>query len=450
MKSIKFDLVVLFVTSLVIILTFGVLINNTFLEKHYIARDESRLEDIANEVNLTVENKQFDLLEEIEYDAKISIAVVDKHLNPVFGRRHIDSNIRREISNAKSFPIYKLVGNSDPLLVYVKEFSNGYIVLSNPLVIIQNSIQITNDFHIITSILAILIGSIFTIIFSNRFTKPIIAISAITKSMSKLDFSKKIEYKKENELGDLANSINSLSQNLEKNINQLQDEVAFQKVLTRNISHELKTPVAVVKGYVEGVYYGIAETDEEKENYYKIIINECDRMNNLISEMLEFSKISATKFTLSDLTQLKTLDIKEEVLGIFNSTMERQKINFEVEIEDITFMGDHSTIIRVLSNFISNAIKYGDNKIILLSIKKVENNIIISTINTGENIDTEHLTRIFDAFYTLDPARTRENNGHGLGLAIVKSIADLYNGKVNVKNNPTGVEFTFTFPDEFI
>lgn len=449
-KSINFNLSALFILALLIVLSFGVLLNNSFMENHYITRDKARLEGIVKEVKQTIENKDIDLIDDIEYDAKVSISVVDTHLTPIFAHRPLQMEVHKEIRDSETFPIYTLINTSDPLLLYVDKFSNGYIVITNPLIIIQNSLQITNEFHILTAILAIFIGCFFTIIFSKQFTKPIIEISSITQSIAELDFSKKIEYKKENELGTLANSINSLSENLEKNITKMKDEVEFQKVLSRNISHELKTPVAVIKGYVEGVYYGIAETDAEKEQYYKIIINECDRMNTLINEMLEFSKISATKFTLSDLTELKTLDIKDEVSTIFNETIERQEINFIFNIEEFTFMGDHGTIIRIISNFISNAIKYGDNKEIIFSIKKDKNNVLITTFNSGEQIEAAYLNRIFDAFYTLDAARTRERNGHGLGLAIVKSIAELYNGKVTVKNKSNGVEFTFTFPHNFL
>lgn len=417
------------------------------MENHYISRDESRLESIADQILEAFRDKDIELIEEIEYDSKVSILIVDQRLNAIFGRRHLEGEVHKVIQESTTFPLYTKIDKTEPALVYIMEFSSGYIILTNPLIVIQNSLKITNDFHIITAILAIFIGSLFTIIFSKQFTKPIIEISSITQSMANLDFSEKIDYKSENELGILADSINSLSENLEENINHMKEEVQFQKVLTRNISHELKTPVAVIKGYVEGVYYGIAETDEEKEQYYKIIINECDRMSTLISEMLAFSKIVATQFTLSDLTQINSIDIQDEIVMVFSETMERQKIRFNLEVENITFLGDRSTIIRVVSNFVSNAVKYGDNKEITLTITRDNGKIHILVYNTGELIEAGYLSRVFDAFYTLDAARTRERNGHGLGLAIVKSIADLYNGKVEAKNKPDGVEFSFVFPE---
>lgn len=445
-KSIKFNLLALFIASLLIVLTFGVIINNTYLESHYIAKDQFRLAELADEIIVAINEKDLELIADIEYDAKVSVAIIDKRFNPIFGHRHIDVEIYREIRENDKFPLYKLIDGHDTMLVYAVEFPEGYVVLLSPLDIIQNSIQITNDFHFITAILAILIGSSFTFLFSKQFTKPIIEMSEISLSMANLDFSNKIEYNSENELGMLANSINSLSQNLEKNINHLNDQVEFQKVLSRNISHELKTPVAVIKGYVEGLYYGIADTDEMKEQYYKIVINECDRMSNLISEMLSFSKISATQFELKDLNDINTFDIKEEIINIFGATIERQEIEFTMDIEEFYFTGDNGTIVRIISNFISNAIKYGDNKEMSLTIKRENNNVMIVVYNTGELIEASHLSRVFDAFYTLDAARTRERNGHGLGLAIVKSIADLYSGKVDVRNKGNGVEFSFVFP----
>lgn len=448
-KSIKLNIISLFVSSLIIVLSVGIFINNTYLESHIISREETRLKEISQNVKELFINKDIELIEELEYESKVSIIIVDNKLNTIVGRRHLESEIKKQILSSDIFPLYKRIDTNEPLLVYVQQISSGYIILINPLITIHNNLEITNDFHIITAILAIFIGFIFMMIFSILFTNPIIEISTIAESMSKLDFSKKIDYKRDDELGLLANSINLLSDNLEKNITQLKDEVEFQKVLSRNMSHELKTPIAVIKGYVEGVYYGIAETDEEKEHYYNIIINECDRMNNLISDMLDFSKISATKFTLKDLTLLNSIDIKNEIYNIFSPTIENLNINFIINCDDFNFHADHSTIIRVISNFISNSIKYGDNNDILLSLKKDEDMIYIINFNTGENIDDNKLNRIFDAFYTLDESHSRENNGHGLGLAIVKSIAELYSGVVFMQNKDNGVEVKFIFPNNF-
>ncbi len=445
-KSIKFNVISLFVSSLIIVLSVGIFVNNTFLENHIIRREQSRLEGVADSIETAFKNKNTDLIEEIEYDSKISVIVVDERLNTILGRRHLEGEIHKEISSTEVFPMYKMIETSEPVLIYVKKFSSGYIILINPLITIRSNLQITNDFHIITSVLAILIGFVFMIIFSKLITQPIIEISTIAQSMSNLDFSKKIEYKRNDELGLLADSINSLSNNLENNINQLKEEIEFQKILSRNMSHELKTPIAVIKGYVEGVYYGIAETDEEKENYYNIIINECDRMSNLISDMLDFSKISATKFSLKDLTVLNSIKIKDEIVNIFSPTLESQNIKFTTNCEDFDFNADYSTLIQVISNFISNAIKYGDNNEIIFNLKIEDNNIIITIFNTGQNIKENKLNRIFDAFYTLDESHTRENNGHGLGLSIVKSISQLYSGEVFMKNKPNGVEASFIFP----
>lgn len=445
-RSIKFNLIALFVSSLIIVLSVSVFINNVFLESHYINREKSRFESLAKEIQDAFQEKNTTLIEEIEYEAKTSVLVVDNRLNTIVGRRHLEGDIHKKITETSEFPIYTKFSTNEPLLVYVDKFSSGYIILSTPMIVITDNLEITSDFHIITIGLAVFIGFGFMIIFSKLFTKPIIEISSIAESMSKLDFTKKINYTRDDELGALANSINSLSNSLEKNINHLKEEVEFQKVLSRNMSHELKTPISVIKGYVEGVYYGIAETEEEKEQYYKIIINECDRMNNLITEMLDFSKISATNFTLNDFTELNTINIKDEIHDIFSTIFESNDINFTIDCQDFNFNGDNNTIIRVLSNFISNAVKYGNQEEIKLTIRIENEMIIMSVFNTGENIKESKLYRIFDAFYTLDDSRTRENNGHGLGLSIVKSIADLYSGEVFMENKDNGVQATFIFP----
>lgn len=481
--SIRTYLLYLFSFALTIVVGISLCLNNMFLEEYYLYRNEKIFQNVANEImeilekDLTKDEIE-DSLFEIDRLNQVSIEVLDRSLARLFishspNTNNLDKSVDHRIhmlisankDSLRETHIYKIIDDnkdSTNILIYIERIPNSindnididdlsggkYIAITRLLQPIDENIDIMNNFYMISGIIALIVSWIFTIKFSKKFTEPIIEISEIAKNMADLKFDETINYNQNNELGDLSNSINFLSTQLEKNIIDLKDEIEFQKLLSRNTSHELKTPIAIIKGYAEGLYYGIVDTEEERIKYMEVIIQECDRMDNLVKEMLTLSKITYNKLNSYSMENFNSLNLKNQIESVFINLMQQKNIDFNINIEETNIFGNEELIIQSVYNFISNAMKYGDGNKISMTLEKVENKIIIQVFNTGEKISEDEIKKIFNIFHIVDESRTRDKNGHGLGLAIVKSIAEVHNGIAYGMNQEDGVCFVIEIPIE--
>lgn len=307
---------------------------------------------------------------------------------------------------------------------------------------------IANQFYVIAGVIAFVFGSLFMLRFSYKVTHPIIEMSETARDISELKFGRKLTVRSKDELSVLAQSINTLSDKLETSIESLKGDIEFQRSLSRNMSHELKTPIGVIKGYAEGLLFGVADNAEMKERYLKTITTECDRMDSLVKEMLTLSRISAKNYVLCDIEDFQVSETVSEVIQIFDNQIKERDINFVADFDKSTKIhANYSLFLRAVSNLVSNAIKYCDeNKYVRVNINNEEANTQICVFNTCAGIPEEEQGKIFDEFYKIDKSRSREDSGHGLGLPIVRTIANLHGGSVRVRNIKGGVEFILTIP----
>ena len=251
-------------------------------------------------------------------------------------------------------------------------------------------------------------------------------MSKIATDMSLLNFNQHISLKSKDELGKLAESINTLSENLKISMERLEKDILFQKTLSRNLSHQLKTPIATIKGHIEGLIYSVADTPDEKNRYVNIIVNECDRLDSIIKEMLTLSRLYIYDEKLLNFETFDFDIICNDIKSRFSSIFKSNNIKFEIQKpENIYIKGNPDLIYHAISNYISNAIKYGNGEIKLI-INKDNKNIIISVFNSGKNIPKNELENIFEPFYKLN--YTRKNNESSHSLAIVQSIAKIHRG----------------------
>ncbi|MFI3175682.1 MAG: HAMP domain-containing sensor histidine kinase [Bacillota bacterium] len=465
--SIYAYLLMLFCGLLVLVNGVSIVLNNIFLEQYYISSNEEVFDEAGTHARRAMHGPDSNRrLFDLDRAYQVTIEVVDENIRTVatsygaFGDTEISMDDKKgligtliadypeEIENGYLYITTNEIPNFSEysLIIYMSKMSSGdYLVLTRPLHFVADNISMMNQFYMISGIVALIMGGLFTMYFSKKFTKPIIQINEVAKKMSNLDFSEKIESQSKNELGTLAGSINFLSSELEKNIQALQGEVEFQKILSRNVSHELKTPVAVIKGYAEGIHYGVADTKEKEEEYLSLIINECDRMDGLIKDMLTYSKLSSNVQEY-EREAVATRDIGEKITATFAPMMEQKSIQFTTDIVEIEIYGNEDSLVQSMYNYISNAMKYGDGKRIHFSIKENEGIVSMEVFNTGVQLAEEEHKKIFDIFYTIDAARTRDVNGHGLGLSIVKSIAKKHEGCAYCRNDTdSGQEKGMTF-----
>ena len=339
-------------------------------------------------------------------------------------------------------------------------FKNGdHILIRASFSSITESAALSNQFFLYISLVAALIGFVVMYFVSNRFLGPITVLTNIAKRMSELDFTAKYEVKTEDEVGVLGNSMNMLSETLEQALAELKEANtelkkdlekkeqidAMRKEFLSNVSHELKTPIALIQGYAEGLMDNINDDEESKEFYCEVIVDEADKMNKMVKKLLSLNQLEFG----NDQVHFEHFDLRSVIQSIVNSSdiLFRQKevtLSYHPDEEPIMVWADEYMIEEVVSNYVSNAlnhVKY-ENKIEIKTIRKGDR-VCTSVFNTGDPIPEEDMDKIWSKFYKVDKARTREYGGNGIGLSIVKAVMDAHNQKFGVKNYDNGVEFWF-------
>ena len=209
-----------------------------------------------------------------------------------------------------------------------------------------------------------------------------------------------------------------------------------------NVSHELKTPLALIQGYAEGLQECINDDAESREFYCEVIIDEADKMNRMVKKLLTLNQLEFG----NDQVIMERFDMTELIRGVANSTkilMEQKGIRLELEnSEEAWVWGDEFKVEEVITNYMSNAINHADGeKLIRVFYTRSEDKLRVSVFNTGQPIPEEDIEKIWVKFYKVDKARTREYGGSGIGLSIVKAIMDSFHQRCGVINHEDGVEF---------
>jgi two-component system sensor histidine kinase VanS len=279
--------------------------------------------------------------------------------------------------------------------------------------------------------------------------------------MAELDFTQTYQVKTMDELGQLGQSINSLSEQLGKSISELQQAnqkleadnqyqkklVEIRKEFISNVSHELKTPIALIQGYAEGLKLNVIDNEDDKLFYCNVIMDEAAKMNKLVRELLDLSEIDSGGFQMErevfDLTQLVEW-VCEKCHLIFKD----KDIKLEIEKTAGTLVyADIDRIEQVLVNYINNAVGHVDTeKIVRISIRVKAGKVRTTVFNSGSPVPEEALDKIWHSFYKVDKARTRAYGGSGLGLSIVRAIMETHQSDFGVTNRSDGVEFWFELP----
>ncbi|WP_432666481.1 ATP-binding protein [Wukongibacter baidiensis] len=344
-------------------------------------------------------------------------------------------------------------------IIFIKELDRGdFLVLRKPIHINDDNIKIANEFLLSVGTISILLGSIFVFFFSKQLTKPIIELSQIARSISKLDFSKKYKVKTKDEIGILGDSINLISEELhgamddlreanyklKEDIERKKEIDEMRKRFISSVSHELKSPIGITRGYVEGLKYNVANNEAKRNRYYDILIDEAEKMDKMVGQLLNLSDLESETFELDE-SIFNISVLINIVVEKFDHILKEKGIEVKISIgEEYFISADSLKIEQVISNYLSNAINHVDErKYIEIRTALVDEKVRVSVINSGKNIPEEDLKNIWDSFYKVDKARSREYGGTGLGLSIVKSIMDQHQGIYGVRNKESCVEFWF-------
>lgn len=317
-----------------------------------------------------------------------------------------------------------------------------------------------NQYYIILFVFTMIIVTVIAFVYSKTLSKPLIKMSAIANQIANQNFSSKYIVKSNDELGQMGEALNKISTNLEQKIAELvhtneklaQDYdmqmklKAKEKEFVTNISHELKTPLTVINGYVKGIKSGVYTANALK--YYDIILQEVERMTEMIQEMLDISKLESPTYQLVE----STFDLWHtflKVYDIFKAMAEDKGLKVHFEIEDEAYVrGDARRVEQVITNLFTNAVKYTPKQshiYINITYNDIAKKYTFKIKNENAYISDEDIERIWDPFYRIEKSRNKEFGGTGLGLAIVKQILDLHHSNYGV-NTQKGVEFYFDLP----
>lgn len=302
-----------------------------------------------------------------------------------------------------------------------------------------------------------------SLIYSRIVSRPLLTLNRSAARLAKLDFTDHPEIRSKDEFGELSRNMNALSQNLDSALHelrlaneQLQEDMRekqrseqLRKELVANISHDLKTPLGIVKGFAEGLQDGVA--DDKRERYLALIVNETDRMNALIMDMLELSKFEVKAVKLN-IERFSLTNLVREVASSFTQQLESKQLRLRVRQDgerELFVYGDRRRIEQVLLNLLSNAIRHAiEDSAIVIEMERAEGETIKTIVeNTGPSIAEKDLSRIWDQFYRAERSRDRKSGGTGLGLAIVKHILELHGSHYGAANIENGVAFSFTLQE---
>lgn len=404
----------------------------------------SRLTDVSNKLDYGYNTGH---IHSIQPDDQITIqGNIDPHhstRNPVLDISPPSNNLKPQLSG----------NNSDSTLHLNTTFMSGgqsvYCTIALPLPAITAGVQVITDLSLYTTCLLLIIGIIFALFISKSFAKPICDIDEIANTLANLDFSAKANENLQTvELSNLAKSINSMSTNLESSIQKLQADVDYHKQLDQmrqdfiaNVSHEMKTPLALLRLYASNLQEDIAGID--KNFYYQTIDEEATHLSEMVTSMLEVSSVESGMYQM-DLVPIDLSAFSVNILDKFSPMLVDINLTHEIQ-ENISVLGDSKHLEQVAKNYITNALshtKHGDEISITLSAK--DGKATFAVYNQGQHIADDDMPQLWDSFYRSDKARLRNNHNVGLGLYIAKTIIEKHNGTYDAKNLPNGVQFSVT------
>ena len=486
-SSVKVKLFATLSLTILLVIIFLIIVNNFALENFYLYNKEKSLKsvydiinnyyqnvnsdnDIATELEKIAIRNNFDIL--IKDNDGINVYTTNKSfssaigtINDIMDKFNMTSGKELETNDKFSIRKQRDMKNGISYIMLSGKLDNGYLVyIRIPVTSIQDSVKISNNFLWLMAGFTILISAIMVSVISRKFTEPILELNNIAKKMSNLDFSQKYNTTDvKDEINDLGNSINIMSEKLEKTIKQLRssnielerdieekskiDEM--RKTFISDVSHELKTPIALIQGYSEGLLENVNSNEESRRFYAEVILDETNKMDKLVKQLLELMKLEYGKREFSN-HEFNIVELEKEVIRKSKVMLEEKNIivSFDEE-KDIQVIADDFYIEQVITNYLTNAIKnvkeVDGEKTIRISneINIQKNKVCIKVFNTGDKIKEENLNRIWNRFYKADESRNREDGGTGIGLAFVKAIMSNYGNKYGVVNKENGVEFYF-------
>ena len=486
--SLRFKLTMMLMVIMALTIFGSIGITLLSVRTYFVGRLKTRMINTYNDINLIFDNNELESDEIIEALAKIvargdiTVLILDSSdgtqytninekskmlesmqaLANLFNGR--DENDLSDFFNGENKGYYQFTKNYDTTmnadfydLTGVLD-DGSLIALRSSGARLNDNVKITLRLYSYVGAFAIIIGCIAMFIASSFYVKPIHEMAIAAKKMSMLDFDTRVNVKYQDEIGELGKSINSMSKELEATISELKtanvrlskdieeknqiDEM--RKEFLSHVSHELKTPIALIQGYAEGLKENISDDPESRDFYCEVIMDEADKMNTMVKKLLALNELEFG----TDKINLERFDLIELMNNINSSSnillqQNEQELIFPFD-SPLYVWGDEFMIEEVYTNYLTNAIHYAPiGGKIEISIEDKDDLIRINVFNEGTHIPDDELYKIWIKFYKVDKARTREYGGSGIGLSIVAATMKLHGRDYGAYNKDNGVVFYF-------
>ncbi|PGB79751.1 two-component sensor histidine kinase [Bacillus wiedmannii] len=420
--------------TVILIFTISLLLINYLLPKYNIYKTRESLEGITAQIQ-SIPSKQLDeAITSIENKGNVTIAYtsinnsedqINDELRMQLTRKRVALNklwiTKEEVMKVKNFGQANKIYDQEKIK---SSFFVKYIAKDDMLILVGVSIAHSNEviktlnsFYFYIFGITIFLIIVLVWILSTTITRPLKELSNVAEDISNLKFER-AKVKTNDEIGDLANSINIMSEKLNEAHEDLTDRNEHLKRFMGDVTHELKTPIALVKAYSMGIKDGL-----DDGTYIDTIIKQTDHISNLIEELLRFSKLER------DVLEKEEFDIKSLVQSILDKhkiELKSKEINLQVNynVSDAVVYADVNKMKMVFQNLISNAIKYTANQNIKITLEDRHKNIYFQIQNGMNAEQMKDIDKIWEPFYVLESSRSKDHSGTGLGLAIVKSILE--------------------------
>ena len=486
-KSIRRQIATIFIALVGFVLLVSILINSWFLESFYIRNKQTTLIGVYNAINeaatdgeLTSE-KVMDGLNELVEIGNVSFVVVNDDNKTFLTATPNEMRTREMVTQlmgylvnqnqakgkvlqvSKNYQIHSakdVVGGGEYIEMWGHLSTGNAFILRSPLESIRESATISNKFLIYITLAIGCIGCVFVWFFTKKITNPLLELTKLSERMAHLDFDAKYRSGGKNEIGVLGENFNTMSEKLEQTVSELKNaNYELQKDIEKkekidtmrtefigNVSHELKTPIALIQGYAEGLKEGITDDPDSRAFYCEVIMDEANKMNQLVKNLLTLNQLEFGEEEVA----FERFDIVELIQGVLQSNeilIEQKQADVRFRVENPVYVwADEFKVEQVVRNYLSNALNHLDNERIIdirLHVREDAEKVKVSVFNTGSQIPEEDKEQIWNKFYKVDKARTREYGGHGIGLSIVRAIMESFHQEYGVENYENGVAFWF-------
>lgn len=482
--SIKRKIALTFIGLIALALVLIAVLSYTLLPQYYTMKKSQILEEswgiinAADDINIenmskgiSVEYKHFCINNNLEYAVtstdltlySSNAAEPRRLVSRIFGFDIMRDNDGSEtVKSTDKYQIQKSYDQYvglDYLELWGKLDNGGYYIVRMPLESITDATQISNQFYLFVGLGVLALGVVVILFLTNKIVKPLQELTMISKRMASLDFDAKYESGGADEIGELGNNFNIMSGKLEKAITELktanvelQNDIRekvqvdeMRKEFLSNVTHELKTPIALIQGYAEGLKDCINDDEESRDFYCDVIIDESGKMNEMVKKLLNLNQLEFG----SDQVSMTRFDLVELIQGVLQSShilieQKEARVIFHPKGQ-VNVWGDEFKVEEVVTNYLTNALNHlNQERTIEITCEVLENVVRTTVFNTGDPIPAEDLDKIWIKFYKVDKARTREYGGSGIGLSIVKAIMDSMHQECGATNYENGVAFWFT------